>query len=288
MTEISTTTPEATLPEAVEVKTVASETPQAEAPVANNATTESIQIPDLYGQLGDDLKDNKSLEKFKNVDELAKSYLHLNGHLGKKFNELPAEELSEVYMKLGRPEEKTGYELNLDTAVNEEFVDWYKDKAFDLGLTQKQASKFANSYMELEKEQMEVRTNQQKSMQQDWVASIKAEYGDNFDSKLGSAKRALTQFGGDDLTNYLNETGLGDHPAMVKAFANIGEQMGEGKYVDANSSASFGSSPEDAQNEIALLKADPKFQEAYTGRNDAARKAATAKLAKLYAVAFPG
>jgi hypothetical protein len=46
--------------------------------------------------------------------------------------------------------------------------------------------------------------------------------GGGFDANLGLARQALQRFGDDELRQLLNRSGLGDHPAVLRAFARAG------------------------------------------------------------------
>ncbi len=48
--------------------------------------------------------------------------------------------------------------------------------------------------------------------------------GDKLISNLSAAQRALDQFGTPELKEYLNTTGLGNHPDLVKTFVKIGRR----------------------------------------------------------------
>lgn len=63
-------------------------------------------------------------------------------------------------------------------------------------------------------------------MRQGWVKDFQKQYGNRQDTVLNDAKWAVSQFGGDkkqqaELWGVLNMTGAGDHPAVIRAFANI-------------------------------------------------------------------
>lgn len=45
----------------------------------------------------------------------------------------------------------------------------------------------------------------------------------------------MDKFGSPELKQYLNETGLGNHPELVRIFANIGKAMSEDGLVTGNS-----------------------------------------------------
>jgi hypothetical protein len=46
------------------------------------------------------------------------------------------------------------------------------------------------------------------------------------------------EFGGDELKQVLNESGLGNHPALFKAFAKIGKAMSEDTFVKSKAHSS--------------------------------------------------
>lgn len=73
----------------------------------------------------------------------------------------------------------------------------------------------------------------QKTTEQ-WAADVKADKeigGDKLTANLSAAQRALEQFGDPELKEYLDSTGLGNHPALVKAFIKVGKAMSEDKVV---------------------------------------------------------
>lgn len=51
--------------------------------------------------------------------------------------------------------------------------------------------------------------------------------GDDFEENVGIAMTAVEKFGGDDLNKLLEDSGLGNHPVMIRAFLNIGKLMAE-------------------------------------------------------------
>lgn len=70
---------------------------------------------------------------------------------------------------------------------------------------------------------------------EDWQAKSKELLGANPGESLGHAARALDRFGGTELRQLLNESGLGDHPLLTKAFIEIGKMIGEDKQVEGAS-----------------------------------------------------
>lgn len=134
----------------------------------------------------------------------------------------------------GAPEKyefKVGEGQELDTAALEQF----EPIARELNLTNEQAQKMVDLYGTkimpmVQKQQAE---SWQKTTEQ-WAADVKADKeigGDKLTANLSAAQRALEQFGDQELKEYLDSTGLGNHPALVKAFIKVGKAMSEDKVV---------------------------------------------------------
>ncbi|MBY0738145.1 peptidase [Klebsiella sp. M581] len=134
----------------------------------------------------------------------------------------------------GAPEKyefKPAEGLELDTSALEQF----EPIARELNLTNEQAQKMVDLYGTkimpmVQKQQSEA---WQKTTEQ-WAADVKADKeigGDKLTANLSAAQRALEQFGDPELKEYLDSTGLGNHPALVKAFIKVGKAMSEDKVV---------------------------------------------------------
>lgn len=134
----------------------------------------------------------------------------------------------------GAPEKyefKAGEGQELDTAALEQF----EPIARELNLTNEQAQKMVDLYGTkimpmVQKQQAE---SWQKTTEK-WAADVKADKeigGDKLTANLSAAQRALDQFGDPELKEYLDSTGLGNYPALVKAFIKVGKAMSEDKVV---------------------------------------------------------
>ncbi|EOF5964932.1 peptidase [Salmonella enterica] len=137
----------------------------------------------------------------------------------------------------GAPEKyefKAGEGQELDTAALEQF----EPIARELNLTNEQAQKMVDLYGTkimpmVQQQQAEA---WQKTTEQ-WAADVKADKeigGDKLTGNLSAAQRALAQFGTPELKEYLEGTGLGNHPELVKAFIKIGKAMSEDGMVDGS------------------------------------------------------
>ncbi|HEJ7836575.1 TPA: peptidase [Serratia marcescens] len=105
--------------------------------------------------------------------------------------------------------------------------------AKELGLSQEQAQKLVDIYPQIQQQQAEAWSKQVA----DWGEQVKADKeigGDKFNASVGAAQRALDQFGNPELREYLNASGLGNHPALVRFCAKVGKAMAEDTFVVPN------------------------------------------------------
>ncbi|EIX6839108.1 peptidase [Escherichia coli] len=124
----------------------------------------------------------------------------------------------------------------LDTAALEQF----EPIARELNLTNEQAQKMVDLYGTkimpmVQQQQAEAWQKQTEG----WAETVKADKeigGDKLTANLSAAQRALDQFGTPELKEYLNATGLGNHPDLVKTFVKIGKAMSEDGMVTGKES----------------------------------------------------
>lgn len=64
-----------------------------------------------------------------------------------------------------------------------------------------------------------------------WTEQTKEMFGPAYPRELARALDAAQRFGGDELRQLLDATGLGSHPAVVRAFHQISQQISEDQSV---------------------------------------------------------
>ncbi|MCM7837846.1 peptidase [Enterobacter asburiae] len=148
-----------------------------------------------------------------------------------------AEKAEKEQKQEGAPEKydfKPAEGQELDTAALEQF----EPIARELNLSNEQAQKMVDLYGTkiLPMVQQQQAEAWQKTTEQ-WAEDVKADKeigGDKLTANLSVAQRALDQFGTPELKEYLEGTGLGNHPELVKAFIKIGKAMSEDGMVDGS------------------------------------------------------
>lgn len=70
-----------------------------------------------------------------------------------------------------------------------------------------------------------------------WQEQVKQEHGDKLPIVMATCARAIDKLGGNELRTLLDQTGLGNHPLMVKAFYQAGSLMKEDTSAGSNGNA---------------------------------------------------
>ena len=130
------------------------------------------------------------------------------------------------------PEVPESYELNMPDGVqlDKAAADEFTAIAKDLKLNQEQAQKVADIGAKMAQRQAEAHANLVSS----WVEQVKADKvigGDKLEENLAVARKAMDVFGTPELKDVLNSTGLGNHPAVIKAFYQAGKAISEDRFV---------------------------------------------------------
>lgn len=114
--------------------------------------------------------------------------------------------------------------------VDQEMLDALGPDFKDMGLTNGQAQKLANKFIEIQTKRGETRMKDWGETLTKWVADAKADKeigGDKFDTSVSNAHRFLGKFGTPELREYLNASGGGNHPELIRVFAKAGELIRE-------------------------------------------------------------
>lgn len=97
------------------------------------------------------------------------------------------------------------------------------------------------SYVDSQKEQLAQK-------QKEWVETIKSDKelgGEGMNKTIEMAKRVVDRYGSDSLKKALNDSGLGNHPELVRFVSRIGKAMSEDQLVLPGTQATGKKSLED-------------------------------------------
>lgn len=256
-TETTQTTATATQP-------ILSSTQQPAEPTSGKTWKEAIS---------QEYRSNPNIEKFTELDALAKSYINAVSMIGTDKIPLPGksatdEQWNEVYNKLGRPESADKYKLEFKTdvaPVDENVIKGFAQNAHKLGLNNKQAQGILEFYKStLEGSAKEMSVNME-TAQADATNSLRSEWGRAYDDNLRKAADVAQTYLEPELldTQLRDGSRLGDNPKIIKAFANIANLLSEDKIIGAEADNAL--QGRDIEKEIDELTTDK--QGAYWNKN---------------------
>lgn len=213
----------------------------------------------------DDYQEMIDAKGWKGPGDVLQSYAHLERAVGADKVVLPTGDADltewEGWAKLGTPEAADGYELGAPEgfeAYDQGLSDWFREAAHGAKLPAPIAQRLHDQFVERMQTSYGDMMQQQTQQQEEWEGSLRKEFGTAFDDRVSAARTAIREFGTPELQQAIDAAGLGSHPELVKAFANIGMALGKGpQFKDAESSGNFGTTPEMAKEEIAKIRSNP-------------------------------
>lgn len=116
-------------------------------------------------------------------------------------------------------------------------LDAYSEVAREVGLSQDAAQKLL---AKMAPALADTQTGALGKARQDWAdaSTTDKEFGgDKLSENLAIAKRGLDTFGSPELSKLLNESGLGNHPEIIRAFYRAGKAISDDKVVTGAPSA---------------------------------------------------
>lgn len=128
----------------------------------------------------------------------------------------------------GAPEK---YEFKDADKFDTQVLGVFSEAAKDLNLTQDAAQKLLDKVAPA----LQARTDEQvKAVHRQWTEASTADKefgGEKLKENLGVARKALDQFGNPELRTFLETTGLGNHPEVIRYFFKVGQRISEDGFV---------------------------------------------------------
>ena len=219
----------------------------ATADVSDQSQQPQEQQVDFQSLIPESYKEEKSLQNFSNMDDFVKSYLHSQKLVGADKIPVPNklatdEDWNAVYERLGRPETPDGYkyELPKETKLEEKTLKAFSEEAHKLGLLPKQAQGIINYYNSIAEQSEQNALVNEEAAKAEAEVELRKEYGPAYDLKIAQARNLATNtFGADFLRNTKLADGsvLGNHPQVVRAFADLASKMSEDSIVQGEATS---------------------------------------------------
>jgi hypothetical protein len=248
--------------ETVPVETTSTETTQ---PTATPTTVSSGDTPASWkSSISEEFRNDPNIEKFTEIDALAKSYINATRMIGQDKVAVPnknstEDQWNEVYSKLGRPETADKYALNIESeavAMDESAMKSFAEQSHKLGLNNTQAQGILEFYKNNMESNMQRATVDTETAQAQAETELRAEWGKEFDSNVSKASALAKANMNPDILDLQMQDGtrIGDHPEIIKGFAKIAGMLSEDKLVSTESESV--NSMKDLQSEISAITND--------------------------------
>ena len=246
-----------------------------------------------------------TLSKFKSADELAKSYVNLEGKISQKGVIVPKADASpeekESYLNaIGRPEAPEGYKIDTidglhdSITVTPESQAAFQVEAHKMGFTNEQANQLNSWYLKTVSASAKEYSDAQDKAVNDAETALRAEWKENYDSNKDLVAKMMLNAGGQEAIDAMGGTdGIGNNPHILKALATVAGQLSEdqiGNLKPVHHGGTGNESQQDAVTKIneynAQLNSDPKS--AIADENHPHHKEAVSDRTRLYKIAYPG
>jgi hypothetical protein len=159
----------------------------------------------------------------------------------------------------GAPEAYDDFTVAEGVELHQPTLEKFKDLAKAANLPQDKAQQFVDAAVELQASWLEGLAGAQQKAVEAWKQELKSDSeigGDKLAPSLAVAKKALDLVRDvPGLTDLLDEGGLGNHPAIVKAFYRIGSAISEDTVVNEGTK---GAQPPKALHELLYTNSTPK------------------------------
>ncbi|MGE0094529.1 MAG: hypothetical protein AB7M05_16050 [Alphaproteobacteria bacterium] len=278
----------------------------AEAAVETSApAAESAAAPrsdDWTGTLAPELKALAAHKGWRGPEDALRSYAHLERAFGADKVALPGKDAGQadwdaLYARLGRPAAPEQYDVA--GVTRPEGMPWNAEgeramlrEMHAAGLSNRQARHLLSKYAAMQGGAWSEASAQGARRVEEARAALRRDWGAAFDAKSDLANRAFRLAFGDGIEEArqlrLADGGfLGDHPALVRAFARLGESLAEHPMAGAKDGAHLAATPEEARAEIARMHGEPATMRALTDRSHPEYAVMVAKRDRLYRLAYP-
>jgi hypothetical protein len=253
-------------------------------------------IPDWRSVLPEDMRSHPSISKYKTLDAFAASYLEKDKLIGRKhipvapeiLDEMTPEDWNRVYTQLGRPETPDGYDLSEievseDLKLGDEFITSLKAKAHEVGVLPSQLKELYSWFtgnLKVTKEQIDTTKEQSRA---DAEKQLQKEWGYAYKQRLEVAQNALQHFADKEMMQFLEESGFGNNPNVVRFMSRIASEFGEDKFKGSSKTTAM--TPAEAQIEIQRIENDDKSP--YYDSSHPEHGALVDRMQTLYAIAYP-
>ena len=234
---------------------------------------QDVASSSFLDSVDDQYRSDPSISKFSNINDLAKEHVNLQSLLGRKGVVVPnAEDTEETWQRyrseVGIPETHDGYSKSdfqppENVGWDSDFESSIAEAAHKLNITDDQFSGLLNAYANGISESVKKADALNDAAHEESQALLTKEWGASYDAKVnmaGTALHHITDGKPESLAEiHLSDgTMLGNNPNFIRLMAQVGSQMQERGLIDGEAVNSLAMTPDEAQQRLGQLMADPE------------------------------
>jgi hypothetical protein len=211
-----------------------------------------------------DLQENPSLSRYSSPEAVARAYVNLEKTLGSEKVPIPKdpndqEAWDRYYVAGGRPPEPKAYEFQKPEKMPEGVIwddnmeGWWRQAAFESGLSQRQAQKLVDQYRDRYFAQAELGNQQISTDIVKGKAELQRDWGSEYEARRSLARAAFLEMPA-DIQQSVRDNGLARMPSFIKyLYDTKARTTGERQPRPPGEAAD--TSPEAMRSKIATFRA---------------------------------
>lgn len=215
-----------------------------------------------YSSLNEDYRNHPSIQKFQDVNGLAKSYLSLESMMGQEKIPVPKgdDDINawSMYKKaFGVPESSDKYDIQIE-GLDDSKLGTLKDIFYQNNIPQKTAQKLADAYIDDYKKFFEFQDQQYRLEAQKATEELKKDWGLKYEENLTNARNFLEKMSSNQEEYSYFESKIGNDPKFIKLLSKMGNAISEGSLGGfEGQGGGFTKTPQEAKQEFDRILNDP-------------------------------
>ncbi len=215
-----------------------------------------------YSSLNEDYRNHPSIQKFQDVNGLAKSYLSLESMMGQEKIPVPKgdDDINawSMYKKaFDVPESSDKYDIQIE-GLDDSKLGTLKDIFYQNNIPQKTAQKLADAYIDDYKKFFEFQDQQYRLEAQKATEELKKDWGLKYEENLTNARNFLEKMSSNQEEYSYFESKIGNDPKFIKLLSKMGNAISEGSLGGfEGQGGGFTKTPQEAKQEFDRILNDP-------------------------------
>jgi hypothetical protein len=238
----------------------------------------TTSAPEWHQHIPEDLRGEKTWEKYKDLPSALKSLHHAEKKIGSTLqvptDKSTPEEIAAFREKLGVPKDPKEYKVDEvklpgEGKWDEAGIGIFNDVAHKLGLTPAQHKGLLEYYSG----QLGKLHESGDAAYAEAEKTLKEEWGTKYDANLASVGAGLAAHDPKgEVKDLLKSAGLDNHPAILRFMHSIGSEVGEDKIINGEKPEAM--TKEDAEKKLKEIRNTPDhplFDKKHVGHKDAVK-----------------